>query len=209
MSSRPPNSASPRATPGSARYSRTLGWRCGSSYGYTADEAVGRPVTLLIPENRLGEESEILSQIRAGRRVDHFETIRRRKDGGLVPVSLRISPIHDDGVVIGASKIARDISERKRAEQQKDLLIREMAHRVKNLFSVSSSVVALSAKNVDTAVELASAVTARLRSLARRMHLPCRRRTVAGQARVSPVCRRCSLLCCRRMRVTRRRDDRA
>lgn len=144
-------------------------WNAGAErlYGYTADEAVGRPVTLLIPENRLGEESEILSQIRAGRRVDHFETIRRRKDGGLVPVSLRISPIHDDGVVIGASKIARDISERKRAEQQKDLLIREMAHRVKNLFSVSSSVVALSAKNVDTAVELASAVTARLRSLAR------------------------------------------
>jgi PAS domain S-box-containing protein len=59
-------------------------WNAGAErlYGYTVDEAVGRPVTLLIPENRAGEEAEILAQIRAGRHVDHFETIRRRKDGG-------------------------------------------------------------------------------------------------------------------------------
>ncbi|HEV7310330.1 PAS domain S-box protein [Ensifer sp.] len=137
-------------------------------YGYTAEEAVGSPVTLLIPADRLGEESEILAQIRAGHRVDHFETLRQRKDGKLVPISLRISPIRDSaGAVVGASKIARDISERKQAEQQKDLLIQEMAHRVKNLFMVSSSVVTLSARSAESPSGLASAVTARLGALAR------------------------------------------
>ncbi|HEV7323326.1 MAG TPA: PAS domain S-box protein [Ensifer sp.] len=137
-------------------------------YGYTAQEAVGSPVTLLIPADRLGEELEILAQIRAGHRVDHFETLRQRKDGKLVPISLRISPIRDgSGAVVGASKIARDISERKQAEQQKDLLIQEMAHRVKNLFMVSSSVVTLSARSAESPSGLAAAVTARLGSLAR------------------------------------------
>ncbi|WP_440658146.1 PAS domain S-box protein [Ensifer adhaerens] len=145
-------------------------WNIGAErlYGYTVEEAVGSPVTLLIPEERLGEELEILSKVRAGQRVDHFETFRQRKDGGLIPISLRISPIRDNaGEVIGASKIARDISERRQAEQQKDLLIQEMAHRVKNLFMVSSSVVSLSAKAAASAEELASAVVARLGSLAR------------------------------------------
>ena len=145
-------------------------WNAGAErlYGYTAPEAIGRPVTLLIPDDRQGEELDFLAQVRAGHRVDHFETVRQRKDGGLIPISLRISPIRDNaGVVIGASKIARDISERKQAEQQKDLLIQEMAHRVKNLFMVSSSVVSLSARSVTSADELASAVVARLGSLAR------------------------------------------
>ena len=145
-------------------------WNAGAVrlYGYTAEEAIGRPVTLLIPEDHLGEEHHILAQIRAGDPVDHFETVRRRKDGTLIPVSLRISPIRDNGgVIIGASKIARDISERKQAEQQKDLLIREMAHRMKNLFTVSSSVVTLSARSASSADELATAVGARLASLAR------------------------------------------
>ncbi len=145
-------------------------WNAGAErlYGYADEEVIGRPVTLLIPADRLGEELDILAQIRAGDRVDHFETVRRRKDGALIPVSLRISPIYDDaGLIIGASKIARDVSERKQAEQQKDLLIQEMAHRVKNLFTVSSSVVTLSARSAKSAEELASAVGARLASLAR------------------------------------------
>ncbi|MGE6784484.1 PAS domain S-box protein [Ensifer adhaerens] len=145
-------------------------WNAGAErlYGYAVEEAVGKPVTLLIPDDRLGEELNILAQIRAGHRVDHFETLRQRKDGRLVPISLRISPIRDSaGAVIGASKIARDISERKQAEQQKDLLIQEMAHRVKNLFMVSSSVVTLSARSAESPTGLADAVRARLGSLAR------------------------------------------
>jgi PAS domain S-box-containing protein len=87
-------------------------------FGYTAQEAIGQHITLIIPRNRLGEEDEILSRIRSGRRVDHFETVRVRKDGTTIELSLTISPVVDrDGRVIGASKVARDIGERKRAER--------------------------------------------------------------------------------------------
>ena len=86
-------------------------------FGYTADEIVGRPITLLIPPDRLDEEPRILDQLKRGERVDHFETIRMRKDGSRVHISLTISPITSgDGRIVGASKIARDITERKQAE---------------------------------------------------------------------------------------------
>ena len=86
-------------------------------FGYTAAEAVGRSITLIVPEERLSDEDLVLGEIRAGRAVDHFETIRRRKDGTYLPVSLTVSPIHAaDGTIVGASKVARDISERRRAE---------------------------------------------------------------------------------------------
>jgi hypothetical protein len=87
-------------------------------FGYTAAEAVGRPITLLIPPDRQDEEPKILHRLRHGERVDHFETIRRRKDGTLLNISLTISPVKDfSGQIIGASKIARDITHRKRAEE--------------------------------------------------------------------------------------------
>ena len=86
-------------------------------FGYTADEAVGRSIRMLFPADRQSEEDEVLAQIRAGNAVTHFETIRQRKDGSLIPISLTVSPIHDEaGTVIGASKIARDISDKARAE---------------------------------------------------------------------------------------------
>ena len=86
-------------------------------FGYTAAEAVGRSIRMIIPADRQTEEDAVLARIRAGETVAHFETIRQRKDGSLIPISLTVSPIHDDaGTVIGASKIARDISERKRAD---------------------------------------------------------------------------------------------
>jgi PAS domain S-box-containing protein len=87
-------------------------------FGYTAEEAVGRSIAeLLIPDDRQDEEPTILARLRRGERVDHFETVRRKKDGSLVDISLTISPVKDSrGTIIGASKIARDISERKRAD---------------------------------------------------------------------------------------------
>jgi PAS domain S-box-containing protein len=86
-------------------------------FGYKAREVVGKPVTILIPYDRQHEEPEILARIRRGERVDHFETVRRRKDATLVDISLTVSPVKDDqGRIIGASKIARDITERKLAE---------------------------------------------------------------------------------------------
>jgi PAS domain S-box-containing protein len=85
-------------------------------FGYTADEAIGQTVAnLLIPDDRQDEEPDILARLRKGERVDHFETVRRRKNGSLIDISLTISPVKDtDGVVVGASKIARDVTESKR-----------------------------------------------------------------------------------------------
>ena len=84
-------------------------------FGDTADEAIGQPITMLIPSDRLQEEPEIIARLKRGERVDHFETIRRRKDGSLLNISLTISPVRDaSGNIIGASKVARDITESKR-----------------------------------------------------------------------------------------------
>jgi PAS domain S-box-containing protein len=137
-------------------------------FGYTAAEAVGRPITILIPEDRLNEEPAILARISAGERVDHFETIRRRKDGTLFDISLTISPIRGcDGKIIGASKIARDISERKHAAEHQNMLLREMHHRVKNLFAITSSIITLAARSAQTPAELASNMKTRLVALSR------------------------------------------
>jgi PAS domain S-box-containing protein len=95
-------------------------WNAGAQrlFGYTAEEIIGRSITILIPDDHENEEPEILSRIRRGERVEHFETVRRRKDGSLIDLSLTISPVRDaDGNIIGASKIARDISDRKRSEE--------------------------------------------------------------------------------------------
>jgi PAS domain S-box-containing protein len=88
-------------------------------FGYTADEAVGMPVTMLIPDDHLDEEPGILARIRRGEKVEHYETIRQRKDGRLIDISLTVSPIYDEGgTVIGASKIVRDVSDRKRTDAE-------------------------------------------------------------------------------------------
>lgn len=137
-------------------------------FGYTAAEAIGRPVMMLIPLDRHDEEPTILGRIRRGERIDHYETVRRRKDGSLVEISLTVSPVKDQtGKIVGASKIARDITERRRAQEQQRLILREMDHRVKNLFTLSSSVVTLSARSASTPEELAAAVRERLGALAR------------------------------------------
>jgi len=158
-------------------------WNQGAQrlFGYSAEEMIGRPITLLIPSDRQGEEEEILSRIRCGKRVDHYETIRRRKDGSLVEISVTISPLRDrDGKIIGASKIARDITERRRAEQQQQLLLREMDHRIKNLFALASGVVSLSARTAQSAEELSSAVRDRLMALAKAHALTLRKPSDSG-----------------------------
>ena len=95
-------------------------WNKGAEriFGYTVEEAVGQPITIIIPPDHLDEEPEILARLRAGERVHHFETVRQRKDGTLVDISLTISPIRGpNGQIIGASKIARDISEQRQAHR--------------------------------------------------------------------------------------------
>ena len=105
-------------------------WNVGAEriFGYTAAEAIGQSIEILIPPDRINEETEIISRIRRGERIDHYETVRRRKDGSLIDISLTVSPIMNMGKVIGASKIARDTTERRRAQEQNELLFREMDH---------------------------------------------------------------------------------
>src|SRR5579883_214636 len=115
-------------------------WNRGAEaiFGYRAEEMIGRPITTIFPPDRLTEEDEILARLRRGERVDHFETVRRRKDGRLIDVSLTISPVRDStGRITGASKIARDITEKRRAEAAlcdlNDNLERRVAERTHEL----------------------------------------------------------------------------
>ncbi len=174
-------------------------WNHGATrlFGYAAEEVIGKPITILIPAERHDEEPTILARIRRGERIDHYETVRQRKDGSTIDISLTVSPVKDpDGRIVGASKIARDITDRRRSEQQQRLLLREMDHRVKNLFAVASGVVALSARSAATPEELASAVRDRLaakrieqsttlHALIRTILSPYEGRTEADKARVA------------------------
>jgi PAS domain S-box-containing protein len=110
-------------------------WNRGAErvFGYKAEEVIGKSILLLIPPDRHGEEHEIIGQMRRGERVEPFDTVRRRKDGSEVHVSVAVSPVKDaSGRIAGASKVARDIGERKRFDAQKNLLQNELKHRVKN-----------------------------------------------------------------------------
>ena len=145
-------------------------WNRGAErlFGYTAAEAVGKPITLVIPEDRHHEEEGILRRLRAGERIDHFETVRRRKDGELIEVSLTVSPVRNEaGEILGASKIARDITVQKRAAAQQSIMLREMHHRIKNLFTMAAALISLSAKASTSAVDLANDLSARMQALAR------------------------------------------
>ncbi len=111
-----------------------LSWNAGAErvFGYTAEEAVGRSILLIIPPDRHGEEREILAKLRRGERIEHYETVRVRKDGRPIHISLTISPVRDAaGRVVAASKVARDVTDRKRAEAElvalKDAMTAQLA----------------------------------------------------------------------------------
>jgi PAS domain S-box-containing protein len=147
-----------------------LSWNNGAErlFGFTPEEAIGEPVTIVIPLDRRDEEPAILDKIQRGERIHHFETVRQRKDGSLLDISLTISPIRDSrGKIIGASKIARDITELKKARERQHLLLREMSHRVKNLFALCGSIVGLSARSATSVDKLAASARERLSALAR------------------------------------------
>jgi PAS domain S-box-containing protein len=142
-------------------------WNGGAEriFGYVAEEIIGQPVMILIPSDHQNEEEAILEQIRRGQGVGHYETIRQRKDGSLIDVSLSISPVRNaQGKVIGASKIARDITERKRSEAQIINLAREAEHRTKNILSTVLATVRLS--DADTSDDLKRLIEGRINALA-------------------------------------------
>lgn len=113
-------------------------------FGYSAEEVIGRSILLLIPQDRRAEEEDIIGRIRKGERVATYETIRLHKDGRPIEISLTVSPIRDgSGRIVGASKIARDISRAKENERHIALLLREVHHRVKNNLQTVSSLVQL------------------------------------------------------------------
>src|SRR5688572_26398306 len=98
-------------------------WNKGAEriFGYTADEVIGKPVTVLIPAGHEDEEPSILARLRAGDRIEHYETVRVRKDGTLIDISLTVSPIRGpNGQIVGASKIARDITDQREARKELD-----------------------------------------------------------------------------------------
>lgn len=135
-------------------------------FGYTAEEAIGKPVTLLTPADRIDEELGILERIGRGETIDHYETVRQRKDGSLVDISLTISPIRDSGDrIVGAAKIARDITERKRVEKHNNLLLAEVNHRAMNLLAVVQAVVLQTARGGDPAT-FVSRLSERIQGLA-------------------------------------------
>lgn len=142
-------------------------WNRGAQivFGYTAEEMIGQSILKLIPADRHPEEQMILDKIRRGDRVDHYETVRRRKDGELIHVSLTISPIRSkSGRIIGASKIGRDVTERHRAEQTQRLLMRELNHRSKNLLAVVEAMVRKTATTTPPR-ELIGRISQRLQAL--------------------------------------------
>jgi len=142
-------------------------WNNGAEriFGYTAEEVVGKPVMILIPPDRLDEEPAILERIRRGERVEHYETVRMRKHGSRVDISLTISPVKNaEGKIIGASKIARDITERKRNEAQITILAREAEHRANNVLATVQATVHLT--QADTPEGLKQAIEGRIQALA-------------------------------------------
>jgi PAS domain S-box-containing protein len=142
-------------------------WNSGAEriFGYTAEEAIGQPIMILIPQDRQDEERGILTRIRRGERIEHFETVRQRKHGSLIVVSLTVSPVKNaEGTIVGASKIARDITEQKRSREQIATLAREAEHRSKNLLANVQATVKLS--HSDTPEGLKHAIEGRIRALA-------------------------------------------
>jgi len=149
--------------------SRITSWNGGAErlFGYTAEEAIGEPITILIPPDRQSEEAEIIGRIRRGEVIEHFDTVRRRKDGSLVDISLTVSPIRNsEGKIVGASKIARDITERKQYTEHLAFLMREMSHRTNNLLAIVQAMAQQTSRHTSNYADFSARFNSRLQGLA-------------------------------------------
>ena len=130
-----------------------IDWNAGAEriFGYTADEVIGRPITILLPADRLDEEDQILARLRRGEKIDHFETQRRRKDGTIIDISVTVSPFFNRfGQLAGASKIVRDITAAKRS--QLELQERE-AHLRSVLDTVPDAMIIIDPQGIDPVLQ--------------------------------------------------------
>lgn len=147
-----------------------VSWNRGAQriFGYAPEEIVGQPVTELMPPELRKEEPGILERIRRGERIEHYETTRRRKDGTDIDISLTVSPVRDaSGKIVGASKIARDVTDRKRAEAQRTLLINELNHRVKNTLATVQSLAVQTLRNTERSADARDLFQSRIAALSR------------------------------------------
>jgi PAS domain S-box-containing protein len=145
-------------------------WNEGATrmYGYTAEEMMGRSVTLLMPDEIRDEEDQILARLRRGERIEHFDTVRVTKDGRRIDVSIAISPVRDgSGRIVGASKVARDITERKRNEELQRLLLHELNHRVKNTLATIQAIASQSLRRAPDPASFVASFSGRVQALAR------------------------------------------
>jgi len=145
-------------------------WNRGAErlYGYTAEEAIGQSVLMLIPDDRGDEEYDLFRRVGLGEHVPPYETRRRRRDGTLLDVSLTVSPIYSvSGKIVGASKIARDITAKKQFERFQAMAMGELKHRVKNVLATVSAIARQTFVNGDDEREAVRTFDERLASLAR------------------------------------------
>jgi PAS domain S-box-containing protein len=144
-------------------------WNGGAErvFGYGPSEMIGQSILRLIPPELHAEESEILGRLKRGKRIDHYETVRVAKDGRRVDVSLTVSPLRDrSGRVVGASKVGRDITERKRAERLQRILTDELSHRVKNTLATVQAIASQSLARARSSNDFVSSFGGRLQALA-------------------------------------------
>lgn len=154
-------------------------WNTGAEriFGYTAEEMVGQSILRIIPPHLQHEEAEIIGKLKAGERIDHFDTVRAGKDGREVHVSITVSPIRDlSGRVVGASKVARDITQRKRDEAFQQLLVDELHHRVKNTLATVQAIASQSLRRSTSPEHFVQSFSGRVQALAKAHDLLVRQR---------------------------------
>jgi PAS domain S-box-containing protein len=149
---------------------KVTSWNAGAEriFGYTADEMIGQPILRVIPAELHDEEKTIIARLERGERIGHFETVRLAKDGRRINISLTVSPVRDKfGNIVGASKVARDVTERKRAEELQRLLVDELNHRVKNTLAIIQAIANQSLRHAKSPGDFVSGFSGRVHALAR------------------------------------------
>ncbi len=149
---------------------RVTTWNVGAEriFGYDASEMIGQPISRIIPTELLPEEDRILAQLARGERIDHYETVRIAKDGRRVEVSLSVSPVRDRwGRVVGAAKVARDITERKNAENMQRMLLNELSHRIKNTLATVQAIATQTLRSAKDSTEFTTSFSGRIQALGR------------------------------------------